>query len=350
MPAPGLPTTLDAPTHGTPSNGEFPAVALPPSPWRSPVKAARVHLRDPLFSGTYLLILTVGAQALSGLVFWIIGAQLFDKDTVGRDAALIAAGRMISTLCQFNLFSSLPRWLTRVHRPERLILRSYTLTGAASAIVSFAFLIVAPHVSSTFNLLRDDPMMAAAYVVGVAVWTVISIQDGALIGLRYTRWVAPEALVFGIAQIGLLVAFSYTDVAYPLILAFFFPAAALLLPMSFVLFRGACRKQREAHPPDGPDSIGAGELRFNAFDYGASLLWPALWGIIPLVIVARLGTTANAHAAAAVAIGAALRESVGLLGLAYTVEAARDRGRNVVLLRRAASRPFRSLSYRQPPA
>jgi len=244
MPAAGLPTTLDGTNRGNASNGEFAAAPIPPSPWRSPVRAVREHLRDPLFSGTYLLILTVAAQAVSGLAFWIIAAQLFDNRTVGRDAALIAAGRMISTLCQFNLFGSLPRWLTRVHRPERLILRSYALTGAGSIVLGFAFLIIAPHVSSTFNLLHDDPKMAVAYVAGIALWTVISIQDAALIGLRFTRWVAPEAALFGIAQIGFLIAFNKTSVNYPLIVAFFLPAALLLLPMSFLLFRSACRRQR----------------------------------------------------------------------------------------------------------
>ena len=49
------------------------------------------------------LLVSTGASAVLGAVFWVAAARLFSADEVGRDAALIAAMVELSTICQLNL-------------------------------------------------------------------------------------------------------------------------------------------------------------------------------------------------------------------------------------------------------
>ncbi len=259
---------------------------------------ARSDAADPLLRSAYSLMINTAVMAGLGVVFWVVAARIYDTETVGRDAALIAAMMELSTICQLNLVNAVTRFLPSLERgTARALLGAYGVSGAAALVVGAAFVGVAPMISDEFGFLRES-LFAALYIIAQILWTWFMLQDAALTAMRQAPWVPVENAVFGVLKLAALPLLLALGAAQGVFLAFALPVVLLLVPVNLFLFRRAIPEHLRRHRPAGSALRRLGRRRlvgFMAQDYGATVLSQASMTALPLLIVALLGSSANAY-------------------------------------------------------
>jgi O-antigen/teichoic acid export membrane protein len=259
-----------------------------------------VRTADPLLRSAYSLVANAAVTAGLGVAFWVVAARLYDPVALGRDAALIAVMLELSTICQLNMVNAITRFLPSLERGTGwALVRAYAISGAAAFIVGLAFAFVAPRVSDEFGFLSDDWRLGALYVIGLVAWGWFALQDAALTAVRRAPWVPVENGLFGILKLAALPAFLALGAVDGVFLAWTLPALLLLVPVNLFLFRTAIPEHLRRHRPAGSAVLARlghrGLVRFMAQDYGATVLALAPTAFLPLLIVALLGSAANAY-------------------------------------------------------
>lgn len=259
----------------------------------------RGHAADPLFRSAYSLMLNAGVTAGLGVAFWVVAARLYAVDEVGRDAALIAAMVELSTMCQLNLANALTRFLPSLERSTaKALFVAYAASGATALLIGILFVVVAPIASEELGFLRDDPRIAVLYVVAQVAWGWFVLQDAALTALRRAPWVPVENGVFGALKLAALPLAVAIGASHGVFLSWVLPAIVLLLPVNVFLFRTAIPVHLRRYRPQGSSLRRLGRrglLRFMGQDWGATVLAQASTTALPLLVVAMLGSAANAY-------------------------------------------------------
>jgi hypothetical protein len=88
----------------------------------------------------------------------------------------------------------------------------------------------------------SDPLyvslpFACWFVVSTAAWSVFSLQDSALTGLRASVWIPLENAAYGVVKLGLLVVVAQTSLSDGAFTSWTLPVLALLVPVNLLLFR-----------------------------------------------------------------------------------------------------------------
>jgi O-antigen/teichoic acid export membrane protein len=259
----------------------------------------RLPASDPLLRSAYSLMVNVVLTSGLGVVFWVAAARLYDADTVGRDAALIAAMIELSVICQLNLVNATTRFLPILERgTARALLGAYAVSGVVALVVGAAFVFVAPMTSDQFRFLRDDWAIGGLYVLSQILWTWFTIQDAALTAMRRAPWVPVENSAFGVLKIAALPILVAVGATNGVFLASVLPVIALLVPVNLFLFRTAIPEHVRRRRPS--ESLlqrlsRRRVLKFMAQDYGATVLGQAAATALPLLVVGLLGSSANAY-------------------------------------------------------
>jgi len=254
---------------------------------------------DPLLRGAYSLMLNTVATSGLGLIFWIVAARTESSREVGLDSALIVSMMALSSICQLNLANAIPRFLPQAGpRAPRWVLSSYGAAVAVTAVGGVGFVVLAPLVSSHLRFLRDDGVLAVVFVAATTVWSIFALQDSVLTALRRTPWVPAENALFGVLKLILLPVFAALGVAHGVFVAWILPMAALVVPVNWFVFVNFLRRYTEEHPVGRPvrQSFRRGRLApFLAQDYVGSVFNQAVAALPPLLVVALLGSSANAY-------------------------------------------------------
>jgi O-antigen/teichoic acid export membrane protein len=278
-----------------------------------------------------------------GLVFWVVAARLYDPVALGRDAALIAVMLELSTICQLNMVNAITRFLPSLQRGTAgALVRAYAVSAVAACVAGIAFVFVAPAVSNEFGFLSDDWRLSALYVFALVAWGWFALQDSALTAVRRAPWVPVENGLFGILKLAGLPAFLALGAANGVFLAWTLPVLLLIVPVNLFLFRSAIPEHLRRHRPTGSAVLARlgrrGLVRFMAQDYGATVLALAPTAVLPLLIVALLGSAANAYFFIPYTMIAAFNMLFFAAGTSLVVEGALAEDRIRVLAARIARR------------
>jgi O-antigen/teichoic acid export membrane protein len=256
------------------------------------------EISQPLLRSAYSLVLNVALTSALGFAFWIAAARLFPSSTVGRDGALVSAMITFSTVCQLNLSAAVLRFLPIVKLdPRRTVLGAYTVTAVLTTIVGTLFVIVAPDVSHNYRFLRQDSAISVVYVAAATAWGVFALQDAVLTALRRAPWVPIENAAFGILKIAALPLLLAAGLRHPVFVAWVIPMVALLVPVNFLIFHRVMRDPpARGGEPSPVERFGRkGLARFLAQDYLASIFAQAASTLLPVLIVAFIGSRQNAY-------------------------------------------------------
>jgi O-antigen/teichoic acid export membrane protein len=259
------------------------------------VTAAPVPAAPGVTRSANSLLVSSGASAALGAVFWVLAARLFDADEVGRDSALIAAMVELSTICQLNLDNILVRFLPAMRgRATRFVVGAYGVSAALAALLGTAFVLVVPAVSDDFAFLRDDGALAFAFVAGLVLWGVFVLQDSALTATRHAHVVPVENIAFGLLKLAALPVAVALALTHGVFLAWIVPMAILLVPVNIIVFRTALARHRAAAPAATAHAI-TGLKAFLAQDYVGQVLMRLGVTLLPVLVVATLGAQDNAY-------------------------------------------------------
>ncbi|MDB5862169.1 MAG: sle [Ramlibacter sp.] len=246
------------------------------------------------------LLVSTGVSAVLGAVFWVVAARLFSAGDVGRDAALIGAMVEMSTICQLNLDNVLVRFLPGVREgAARVVAGAYAANAVLALIVGTAFVLIVPSVVGDLRFLADDPLVAVAFVAGLVLWGIFTLQDSALTAMRHAHWVPVENIIFGVLKLAALPVALWLAAGHGVFLAWIVPMALLLLPVNVLIFRGAVVRHRATAALHGDTGLaGLGRRRLGSFlvqDYLGQVLMRLAVTLLPVVVVATLGPTENAY-------------------------------------------------------
>ena len=253
------------------------------------------HVRTPLYREGYALVLSAGLASALGLVYWIIAARTYSPSVVGLNAAAISAMLLLSGIAQLNLSSALTRFVPDAGRATwRLVAGSYAISIVASAAAAAVFLAGLDLWAPRLGFLRSSVGFALWLIAATTVWSVFTLQDSVLTGLRHAIWVPVDNTLYAVAKIGLLAIFATTFPRYGILASW-----TLGVLFSLVLINGLLAVRlipahaglpARSRRPATARQIG----RFVAADYLGGLFWLASSTLIPIAVTQRLGGSANA--------------------------------------------------------
>jgi O-antigen/teichoic acid export membrane protein len=244
------------------------------------------HLRTPLYGSAYALIASGVTSSLLGIVYWALAARLYTAEQVGVNAAAISAMTFISFLAQLNLAGVLARFIpTAGPAARRLIAVAYLVAGGLSAVGALIFVAWFAELAGLRQTLTADLSLGAWFVVATAAWSLFTLQDGVLTGLRHAVWVPIENSIFGAAKIGLLLFFAAGLAGFGIFASWTIPAALLIVPVNWLIFRRLVPARVAAAATDSTGAMPTGLVRYLSGDYIGSLFSAAASGLMPLVVL-----------------------------------------------------------------
>jgi O-antigen/teichoic acid export membrane protein len=275
-------------------------------------------LQLPIYRSSYAQMLTTGANAVLGLLFWVIAARLYPADVVGLGAGGISALQLVAAIGWVGLQFTLLRYVPVAGIKRRHLVGLVYGAGVAMALaVAIAF---------TFALATDlnvpyvagDALSKAMFWVSVVVWTVFSLQDPVLIGIRRAFLVPIENTTYGLIKLVLLVALSAIDDPWTLLGIWVGGSAVLVAAVNGLLFRRLLEQDRTKQrlPPVS---------RIARFSVGHTAVALTAWVpdfLVPLLVLRYLDQAANAYYYAAWTIGLSSRLLATNIANAMTVEGA----------------------------
>ncbi|MGZ4304083.1 MAG: phosphotransferase [Solirubrobacteraceae bacterium] len=300
---------------------DFPAP--PSSPPRSPLTALAAHLRVPLFRDGYALVLNSGLTALLGVAYWLIAARDFTPRVVGVNTAAISAMMFLAGVAQLNLMSALVRFVPILRGARgRFIAACYVVAGVAAVACSAVFLLGVGHWAPALKVLGSTPGMVAWFVAATVTWCVFNLQDSALTGLGAAVLVPVENFVYGVAKIVLLLALVSASPHFGIFGSWTSALLISLLPVNFLIFGPLLRRRRVE--PEASVAVPTGKeiVRFAAPDYLAALMWLTATTLMPVIVIALAGATANAYFSLAWMIVGPIAAASASMGVALVATAA----------------------------
>jgi len=238
-----------------------------------------------------LMVSSVGS-AILGVAFWGVAAHLATATAVGRMSAEVTAMILLATLAQLSFGTIFERFLPVAGSQTRsFVIRAYVMcimcAVAITAIYAFSGL--------AHSYLPSAFAWRTLFVVAVVLWTIFALQDSVLIGLRASKWVPLENILFGAMKLALLPILVAVSPDQGIFLAWSLPVILTLIAVNWYIFRRRIpehvmlRAQSETLPRSK-------ELVVLAGAQYATLLYVTLTpAVVTLIVIERLGAVANAH-------------------------------------------------------
>lgn len=304
------------------------AVAAP-----APIRRRRLPALDaPVVRAGLALVASTGITSALGLLYWSLAAHRYPPAAIGATAALLAAMDVIAAVANLGLKTALIRFVpTMGRRAARVVAGAYALAGAVALVAALAFVAVHSRWFPELTLLSSGPG-AAFFVVSTLLWVVFFLQDSVLVGLRRSAWVPVENAAFAVAKLVLLLALVAPLPTWGMYVSWCLPLAAVVAGVNLGAFRLLRRGDGQAEERRSVADL----VRFSAGDYLASALWLGTMHVLPLLVLAIAGATANARYAIAWTIAYSLYLVVSAVGSALVAEGAHDPDALVANTRRAA--------------
>jgi O-antigen/teichoic acid export membrane protein len=174
--------------------------------WRSGVHSLA---GDHLIRGSAMLMLSAGATAALGFVFWIIVAHVYTPAQVGIATSLSSAISVLSYFSLFGLNGSLVRFLPTSNERDAMISRAILVVGLVAAVIGTVYLLGVPWYAPRLAFVVENPVMSVLFVVFTVCAGVNLLTDSIFVALRRAEYNAVvDGLVQGAAKLavpGLLV-------------------------------------------------------------------------------------------------------------------------------------------------
>ncbi|WP_068926099.1 lipopolysaccharide biosynthesis protein [Planobispora rosea] len=320
-----------------------------PGPDAAPAPVGRVRglwrkllldLRNPLFRNGYALMANTAITAVLGMGYWWLAAQLYDPADFGRGQALITAMRLFASLTALGFVGALAKFIPLAgRRTPELIVRAYAIAGATGVTAAVGFLVTLPWWGPTYASLGGfGPGLF--FLASVLVWSVFTLQDVTLAGLRKATWVPVNSIGYGLVKMAMLIGLAYTLPDDGIFVSWIIPAAMALIPINIFLFGKVIprhvRKTDSGAPPPRLPEIG----RFLAGDYPGTLSILAIVYLIPVLIAAQVDEVTFGYFSMAHTLGCLIELLAMNMATSLTVEGSFDRDAIAANSRRALRRAF----------
>jgi O-antigen/teichoic acid export membrane protein len=248
--------------------------------------------RGGLARNAVALIASAVGTGFLGLVFWLVAANLYSPRSIGRATGEITAAGLMSSVCQLNWTTVYPRFCHRAGpAATKLLTYGYAVTGTLSLAVAALFVVL----GFGDTVLPPGAFETTLFIVSVPLWTIFTLQDAALTGLRAAVWVPLENGAFGVAKLILLVLFVGALSGGGVYAAWILPLLVTVLVVNAYLYlrllpAHAARSEGRVVLPSRADL-----LAFVGGEYVGGLALTCMETGPILIVIAVLGATQNAY-------------------------------------------------------
>lgn len=288
---------------------------------------ARRFLAESLFKNSAFLVINLGVSALCGYGSLALLTHVFSVQDVGISATAVSAMSLITTITQFGITYSLPRYLPTAKNRVAMINTLMTAVMLATLLCAAAFLAL-PYAGKFLVL--------GGWLFGIAFVVITCFQAGSvvlstvLVADRSSDKVATFGTVANLVRLASPPVFSLVGSFGS------FVARVAADVVSFVLYAGVLvrggHRFRPAFSTDVTREIG----RFSAGMYLANLVGGLPQLLLPLIALSRVGAQQAAYWSIATSIAAMLFSLPSTVAQALLPEVSFRPAERQALLRRAA--------------
>lgn len=300
----------------------------------------RVHdqLSMPLLRNAYTLMVASTATQVLGVVYWAVATRYYTEAQVGQGSAAISAMRLLSGFVALYLTGILTRYVPLAGRFTRpLVTWVYLASVAGSILVSLVFLLQVESWAPSLGFLRDSLAAVGWFCVAVAAWSVVTLQDYVLAGLRRTVWVTVVTTAFSVAKIGLLVVLAAPLPRDGVFLSWTISALVTLIPLNVLIYWRFMPSRREG--TGDTQEIPIRQLgTFAAAEYTGAMSQQAAQMLPPVLVAAMFDPATTAYFYMPWLIGTALQVLPRHMATSLTVESRSDAARLTEYARTATRR------------
>ena len=273
-----------------------------------------------LFRNAYALMLNTGISAVLGLGYWVVAARYYTEDAVGQGSAAIAAMKFLAGLTAVTLIGALARFIPVAGRTTgRLIFRTYAGSSALVACAAAVFLLTLDWWGPSYRFLHG-PLPGAGFILAVIAWSLLTLQDGVLTGLRSAKWVPVGNTVFSTVKLVLLVVLAAAIPTSGVFVSWVLAIGLSTVPLGWLVFRRLVPRHVEATKetarPAGYREMG----RFLAGDYTGALFSLAVVYLVPVIVASQVSASDNAYFYITTTIGGTINLLAINMGASLTVE------------------------------
>ncbi|WP_405878777.1 lipopolysaccharide biosynthesis protein [Streptomyces sp. NBC_01136] len=294
-----------------------------------------------LFRNAYALMLNTGISAVLGLGYWLVAARYYSDSAVGQGSAAIAAMKLLAGLTAVTLTGALARFIPVAGRATgRLIFRTYAGSSVVVAVAAGVFLLTLNMWGPSYRFLHG-PLNGLGFVLAVVAWSLLTLQDGVLTGLRSALWVPVGNTVFSTVKLALLVVLAAAIPTTGVFVSWVAAIALSVVPLGLLVFRRLVPRhikatEERAKPPTLKE-VG----RFLAGDYTGSLFSLAVVYLVPVLVASQVSSSDNAYFYITTTIGGTVNLLAINMGASLTVEGSHDPARLASNTRAALKRMAR---------
>jgi O-antigen/teichoic acid export membrane protein len=289
-------------------------MSLPMDVWRR----IRSHAGTPLYGNAYALVANQAINAVLGVAFWVIAARLFSPVVVGTNAALISSMTFVAFFSQLGMRNSMT-WLlpTTGASGGRYVARAYVVSVVVSCALAPFMLLLFSGISDAPEILTGGLLLTATFALSSAVSAIFAMQDGVLVGLRVARWVPIENAGFGLLKIVLLPLLATAGLG--IFAAWTLSTAPFVMLVTYIVFRRILPARARAYAGIEPPPSGR-IMRFVSGDFVGNLTVQGTIRLMPILILAMLGSVANAYSYQAWTLAVPIFFVAGSMVSSLTVE------------------------------
>jgi GT2 family glycosyltransferase/O-antigen/teichoic acid export membrane protein len=262
----------------------------------APVKNSSSGL-ERMFSNASAMVGSSALNSVLGFVYWWLAARLYADQSavVGFTTALVPLMIGLASLAMLGLGNTLIGELPKMHQARgRLIAAALITSGLTGALIGLLAIMIIPLINKEFVPLRDNLPLGLMFVCGVALTTIGSILDEALIGLLRGKLQLWRNALFAGLKLVLLLTLSISSLRTAGGSNGLFGTWVLGLGAAFVLLALAMRTQG-LHVLPKPDFSSLWKTRKTALGHHAiNVAYLGTGNIMPVIVTGMLGASANA--------------------------------------------------------
>lgn len=258
---------------------------------------ARKFLSESLFRNFGFLIINLAVGAVCGYGSLTLLAHIFSVRDVGLSSTAVAATSLVTSITQFGITWSLPRYLPTAKNRTALINTLLTAVILATLLGSMIFLVL-PYAKNLWVL--GGTTFGIAFVIACCFSAAMTVLLSVLVADRASDKVATLGMVPNVARLAAPPVFSFLDGLGAFV--------ARMIPDFFgVISFGVLLARRGHHFRVSLDrEVMHDVVKFSAGMYVATLVGSLPQLVLPLVVLSRVGAQQTAYWSIAISIGTLL--------------------------------------------
>jgi O-antigen/teichoic acid export membrane protein len=254
------------------------------------IKLYKHFSQDSLYRNSIYLMLSTASLTISGFIFWIVCARLFNPDQVGIATALISVMALISNFSLLGLGNSLIKYLPSSDMKNDKVNTSFTLVGLTTIFASSIFLVFLKAFSPKLLFVRENLFFTILFILIIILYSLNLISEYVFIAHRSSVYVLIKNTIFGIARLFLPFVFIALG-AYGIFISF---GSALIVSFLFCLFIFISKYKYILKPSINIDIVKI-LGRFSLGNYLAGFIGSLPMMVLPILITNSIGAAYSAY-------------------------------------------------------